>query len=91
MNTDFATWIRNPPVVVGTVLVLATILSWALSFAEFEAGPVMAVFIVIIAFVKVRLVGRHFMGLRNAPGVLRALFDVYVAAISLAIIAAYLV
>jgi hypothetical protein len=76
---------------IGALLVLATFLSWYLSTTRLEGLPSIATVVVVIAFVKVRLVGLHFMGLREAPMGLRALFEAYVITACLAVLTAYFV
>ncbi|WP_294009930.1 cytochrome C oxidase subunit IV family protein [Streptomyces sp.] len=44
-----------------------------------------------IALIKVRLVGLHFMELRNAPAALRGAFEAYVAATGATLLALYLI
>lgn len=68
---------------------LVWVLLLALTFGSFVVGieqgagfaSVGAVIIVGIAMFKVRLIGIHFMDLRAAPLVLRALFEGYVLAV----------
>jgi hypothetical protein len=65
------------------------VLLLTLTFGSFLVGAeqspgfasVGAVIIVGIAMFKVRLIGIHFMDLRSAPHVLRALFEGYVLAV----------
>jgi caa(3)-type oxidase subunit IV len=58
------------------VLVVATIVSWAVG-AEHGTGSMVAVVVLAIAAIKVRLVGLDFMELRHAPLPLRATFECY--------------
>jgi hypothetical protein len=46
--------------------------------------------VLLIAFVKVDLVGRYFMELRSAPGQLRLVFDTWVTATFVVVLALYL-
>lgn len=48
-----------------------------------ELATAATVVIVGVALVKVRLIGTHFMELRNAPRLLRLIFDGYVVAVFL--------
>jgi hypothetical protein len=74
---------------------LVWVLLLALTFGSFLVGVEQgagfasagAVIIVGIAMFKVRLIGLHFMDLRVAPGVLRALFEGYVLAVFVALVA----
>jgi hypothetical protein len=71
------------------------VLLLALTFGSFLIGieqgagfaSVGAVIIVGIALFKVRLIGIHFMDLRVAPLALRALFEGYVLAVFLVLVA----
>jgi hypothetical protein len=47
--------------------------------------------VLAVAFVKVRLIGIHFMELGTAPRVLRGLFEGYVVVVALALFALYVV
>ncbi len=78
---------------VWVALVAATLLSWQLGGGHGFAGgdPRSAtVAVLVVAFVKVRLVGLHFMELRDAPRALRALFEGYVAVVGTALVVMYL-
>jgi len=67
---------------VWALLVAATLLTWSVG------GGGMAV--LVIAFVKVRLVGLHFMELRAAPLPLRMLFEGWVVVTCCVLIGLYL-
>jgi hypothetical protein len=74
---------------------LVWVLLLALTFGSFLVGveqgaefaSVGAAVIVGIAMIKVRLIGLHFMDLRAAPRALRALFEVYVLAVFVVLVA----
>lgn len=60
------------------VLVAATLLSFSLGGIHgLNSAKMIAVAVLVVAFVKVRLVGIHFMGLRDSPLVLRLIFEGY--------------
>jgi len=60
------------------VLITATGVSWTLGIQHGTHDHKLAsVIILLIAFIKVRLVGMYFMELREAPNVLRGLFEAY--------------
>jgi hypothetical protein len=66
------------PTVLWVFLSLATVVSWQVgveSSAHVAAGSV----VLAIGFIKLRLVGIHFMEIGNAPVALRALFETYCA------------
>ena len=61
---------------VWLALVAVTIVSWAVG-ADHEIGSGIAVLVLALAVIKVRFVGLDFMELRNAPLVLRGIFEAY--------------
>lgn len=71
--------VRTPTTVVWFVLIAATVLSWMLGTDHgFSAGHSLAsVLILLVAFIKVRFIGLWFMELREAPIVLRGIFEAY--------------
>lgn len=71
----------DPAVIVWVALAFATFLSWWLATEEPHGGNVFAVAILVVAAVKVRLVGLYFMELRDAPPLLRGMFELYVVAL----------
>lgn len=69
------------------VLVALTIVS--LEFFQGIAGGnrhIAAAAVIVIAFIKVRIVGLDYMEIRNAPRLLRVLFELWVGAMLLLII-----
>jgi hypothetical protein len=68
--------VRNRAGLSWLLLIAATIVSRAVG-AEHGTGSLVAVVVLVIAAVKVRLVGLDFMELRNAPIPLRAAFECY--------------
>jgi parvulin-like peptidyl-prolyl isomerase len=81
--------LRARSTVVWLVLVLATLISWAVG-AEHRTGSGVAVLVLAIAMIKVRFVGLDFMELRNAPQLLRTMFEVYCVALFLVLAGMYL-
>lgn len=76
------------------LLMAATCLSWYLGTnlgqSTHDAQISATVGIIMIAFVKVRLVITHFMELGEAPWVLRALCDLWIAILCTALLTLYL-
>jgi hypothetical protein len=70
------TFVRGRAGVSWVVLIMATLISYALG-ADHGTGSVMVVVVLGIAAIKVRLVGLDFMELRSAPVPLRAAFEGY--------------
>ena len=70
--------LRNRVSVVWGVLICATALSWWLGAGHGIASPLGAsAAVLVVAMIKIRLVGRYFMELRRAPWPLRTVFEVY--------------
>lgn len=76
--------------VVWAALVAATLISLALGEDWIGHGDFAAALVIAIAFVKVRLVGMHFMELRHAPLPLRIAFQAYCGVASIVLIVLYL-
>ncbi|WP_240051389.1 cytochrome C oxidase subunit IV family protein [Pseudonocardia sp. EV170527-09] len=70
---------RDRVAVVWLVLVAVTTVSWVLGTGP-ASGTVASVVVLVLALFKVRLVGLYFMELRDAPVVLRLLFELYCVA-----------
>lgn len=70
-----ATLLRNRTSAVWFVLIAATLLSFFLGTGHgIDSHQVASIAILLVAFVKVLLVGMYFMELREAPNALRGLF-----------------
>jgi hypothetical protein len=74
------TFVRNRAGLSWLVLIVATVVSYALG-ADHGTGSVMVVVVLAIAAIKVRLVGLDFMELRSAPIPLRLVFEGYCLAL----------
>lgn len=78
---DLTPYLRRPATFVWGLLMLATAASWVLGRDHqlvVEDQRVATVAVLAIAFVKVRLVGTHFMELGHAPRRLQLVFDAWV-------------
>jgi hypothetical protein len=71
---------RARSTVVWIGLVAATIVSWAVG-SEHGTGSTVAVVVLGVALLKVRYVGLDFMELRQAPLLLRGVFECYCVAL----------
>ena len=77
---------------VWAALVILTGICWALNHAIVGSARLVETgAILTIALVKVRLVGLDFMALRNAPRPLRLIFEGYVIALWIMLLALFLV
>jgi hypothetical protein len=78
--------IPTPATTAWLFLVAATAASWLLG-TDHGLPPdhhqTAAAIILVLAVIKVRIIGMHFMELRSAPVPLRLLFDTYCAAVLL--------
>jgi caa(3)-type oxidase subunit IV len=82
--------LRNTFTVVWAVLVLATVVSWFFGNDHgIDDHSVVTTLVLVIAFVKARLVGMHFMELRFAPPALRIAFEVWCVASCLLLLGFY--
>ena len=86
--TAIATLLRTRTSAVWLVLTLATVLSWALGHSH-GGHTLTALAIIVIGVVKIRFVGLYFMELREAPTVLRGIFEAYCAAVGLTLAVLY--
>jgi len=75
--------------VVWLVLLAATLLSWESAHSSGEYRVASAA-VLLIAFLKARLIGLEFMELRAAPRVLRFIFEAWAVAACGALLAIYL-
>ena len=74
------------------VLIAATLLSfWLGTDHGLDSATARTVLILVVAFIKVRFVGLYFMELRDAPLVLRGLFESYCLVVCGFLIGLYLV
>ncbi|BBZ70565.1 MULTISPECIES: cytochrome C oxidase subunit IV family protein [Mycobacterium] len=78
---------RSTPV--WLALILVTILSWMLG-AKHETGSAIAILVLGLAIVKVRFIGLDFMELREAPLILRVMFEGYCVVLWLVLSGMYL-
>ena len=70
--------LRNRVSIVWGVLIAATLLSWWLGAGHGVSSRLGAsVAVLVVAMIKIRLVGRYFMELRRAPLPLRTVFEGY--------------
>ncbi len=83
--------LRNRTTVMWAVLISATLLSWWLGTGHgFSSAELASVAVLIVAFIKIRIVGLYFMELREAPTVLRGLFEGYCLLVCAVVIGMFL-
>jgi hypothetical protein len=84
---------RHPVTTVWLLLVVATGASWWLGGGSAAASPstrVATAVLLLVAFIKVRLIVGYFMEVRHAPSALRVGFDVWISLVCLALVVLYL-
>jgi len=81
---------RNKTTLVWSGLIAATLMSWFLGVGHQLGAESAGVVILLIAFVKVRFVGRYFMELRDAPRGLVAVFGAWIVVVAAALIGLFL-
>ena len=83
--------LRTPATAIWMVLIVATMTSLALGSEHgINSHNLASTAILLIAFIKVRLVGLYFMELREAPTVLRGLFEAYCVIVCTLVTAVFL-
>lgn len=88
-----AALLRTRATAIWTVLVLAAALSAVLGTDQGFSGTgqrIASVTVIVVALFKARLVGLYFMGLRDAPRVLRGLLEFYSVAVCALLICLFL-
>ncbi|MCX2934255.1 cytochrome C oxidase subunit IV family protein [Mycobacterium sp. CVI_P3] len=75
--TAAARFVRGRSEVVWAILIGATVVSLLLGEHSYSSSSLAGSAILVIAFVKVYLVGANFMELKEAPTALRAVFSAY--------------
>ena len=87
MRFSFAPWLAT---IALLVLVAATGVAWWLGQADRgggHAGALATAGVIVVAFIKVWIVGFQFMELRHAPRWLRHAFDGWIFAVCVALVA----
>jgi hypothetical protein len=76
------------------VLIAATLVSWYVG-ADHGSGhaarELATIVVLLVAFVKVRIVGLYFIEIRRAPTPLRALFEAWCVLVCAGVVGIYLV
>ena len=91
--STFASLLRTKATAIWLILVTAATVSWWLGtdhgLAAGHDHTLVGVVIMLVAFFKIRLVGLYFMDLKDAPAVLRGLFEGYCVAVGALVIGMY--
>jgi len=78
--------LRSQITVVWLCLTIATAASWLIGAGHGMPDKYAGIAVLLIAFAKVRLVGRYFMELRDAPIAVAAIFEGWVALVTITLI-----
>lgn len=86
--------LKSKVFLVWLFLCVATAISWWLGTGSFDPNNpdrcVATISLMIVAFIKIRFVGIHFMELGHAPQPLRGIFEAWVILVCACIIGQYL-
>ena len=77
MTRQLASLIRSRATVVWVALIVATLVSWTVGTDGAVGARFATTVVLLVAFTKVRLIGLHFMELRESALELRVLFETY--------------
>jgi heme/copper-type cytochrome/quinol oxidase subunit 4 len=91
VTTPLISLVKAPFTAVWLVLVAATLISfWLGTDHGLSSTEARTVLIMLVAFIKVRFVGLYFMELREAPHLLRGLFEGYCLVVCAMVLGFYL-
>lgn len=90
MVAQLTALLRSRVSLVWLVLIAATLLSWKVGTDHGVHAHLATTIVLLVAFVKVRLVGLYFMELRGAPLALRLIFEGYCLVVCTVLIIMYL-
>jgi caa(3)-type oxidase subunit IV len=87
---QFTTLLKSRISIVWLVLIAATLVSWKVGTDHGVHAHLATVIVLLVAFIKVRLVGLYFMELRESPLPLRLIFEGYCVVVCTTLIIMYL-
>jgi caa(3)-type oxidase subunit IV len=90
MAVQFTTLLKSRISLVWLVLIAATLISWKVGTDHGVHAHLATVIVLLVAFIKVRLVGLYFMELRESPLPLRFIFEGYCVVVCTTLIIMYL-
>jgi heme/copper-type cytochrome/quinol oxidase subunit 4 len=90
MTTAQLTLLKNRISLIWLALIGATLISWWIGTDDAANPQLGTATVLIVVFVKVRLIGLYFMELRDAPLPLRLLFEGYCLIVCAALLVMYL-
>jgi caa(3)-type oxidase subunit IV len=87
---QFTALLKSRISIVWLVLIAATLVSWKVGTDHGVHAHLATVIVLLVAFIKVRLVGLYFMELRESPLPLRLIFEGYCVVVCTTLIIMYL-
>jgi heme/copper-type cytochrome/quinol oxidase subunit 4 len=90
MTAQLSDLLKSRITLVWSLLIGATLVSWRVGTDGGLDAQLATTIVVLVAFIKVRLIGLYFMELREAPLPLRVIFEGYCAAVCTVVIIMYL-
>ena len=90
MTTELLTLLKNRISLIWLALIAATLISWWIGTDDAASPQLGTAVVLIVVFVKIRLIGLYFMELRDAPLPLRLLFEGYCLIVCTTLLVMYL-
>jgi hypothetical protein len=84
-----AALLRTPATAIWFALIIATAVSWALGAHHGVGATLASVAVILVAGFKARCIGLYFMELREAPTMLRGIFEAYVGIVTTGLLVIY--
>jgi heme/copper-type cytochrome/quinol oxidase subunit 4 len=90
MTAELLTLLKNRISLIWLVLIAATLISWWIGTGDAANPQLGTAVVLVVVFIKVRLIGLYFMELRDAPLPLRMLFEGYCMIVCTTLLVMYL-
>jgi heme/copper-type cytochrome/quinol oxidase subunit 4 len=90
MTTELLTLLKNRISLIWLALIAATLISWWIGTDDAASPTLGTAVVLIVVFIKIRLIGLYFMELRDAPLPLRLLFEGYCLIVCTTLLVMYL-
>jgi len=90
MTAQLTTLLKSRITLIWLILIAATLISWRVGTDGAVGAHLATTIVLLVAFIKVRLVGLHFMELRYAPLALRLIFEAYCLVVCATLVIMYL-
>jgi heme/copper-type cytochrome/quinol oxidase subunit 4 len=90
MTAELLTLLKNRISLIWLALIAATLISWWIGTDDAASPTLGTAAVLIVVFIKIRLIGLYFMELRDAPLPLRLLFEGYCLIVCTTLLVMYL-